>query len=645
MRKLLTVCFAALLGASVMLTGCGTTVTERELSCYRGGEEKPDGSILYNTALFYDNEVQQGYPDPQVLDDTARSGYYYLYGTSSGFFAMRSKNLTDWEDVGPVFNNAQTNEVARCTAQHTWAPEVVYDDPTDDGVDNGTYYLFFSATPETDAGVDRMAAGVAGVGLYNMYVATSDKPDGPFTMVNFADEALAGTRPALNTETGVEITEKEALDGNYAFVYDDDTETYYRAAFPHYFAKYCLFSPDELSKILQRRGVTAGSKEKPNATYWGCIDPHPFIDPRNGDKYLYFKVEPDTFSFNLIMYVQMTDWLTPDWTHSDYAVMNGYYTLADWESGENKGVSFEQTVVNEGPFMLYHENERGDGKFYLTYSVNDAGSSNYQVGIAISDEPTGPFRKLTEQEGGRLLTSISTESMTISGTGHHSFMTIGDQLYIIYHRHRDYAAGGTDRYTVTDEVKWITVKDKDGEDLTVPYVNGPTDSIQPQPAAFSGYKNVAGEATVTANGAQNIGALTDGLLSIHKTANETFMSYIPETTVTSTTVFTFDFANARNARAVMIYNSALEDNIFYNIPRIEFTLADGSTRVVRDVAFDLKHYGEMGGADGDSLMYVKSGAAAFIEFYDIDVKSVKITVEVPAGQECVGISEIRILGK
>ena len=95
----------------------------------------------------------------------------------------------------------------------------------------------------------------------------------------------------------------------------------------------------------------------------------------------------------------------------------------------------------------------------------------------------------------------------------------------------------------------------------------------------------------------------------------------------------------------MIYNSVFEDSIFRNVSRIEFALADGSTRVVRDVAFDLKHYCEMGGQNGDTLMYVKSGAAAFIEFYDIDVKSVKVTVDVPVGQESVGISEIRILGK
>ena len=622
-KPVLTVCVALLLGLCATLSGCGKT-KEYELSCYRGETTKDDGSILYNTALFYDNAVQQGYPDPQVFDDTARSGYYYLYGTSVGFFTMRSKNLTEWENVGPVFDRLQSADVEKCTNGNMWAPEVMYDD--------GTYYLYFSATPQADDNAPEDAAGVTAVGPYNMYVATSDSPEGPFTMVNFAD------KHTYNTETDVELTQDEALSGEYAYVRKDDK--YYKAAFPHYFAKYCLFSPDELSKLMQRRGVTAGSDEKPDAAYWGCIDPHPYVDPENGDKYLYFKAEDEAYTWNCILYVRMTDWLTPDWTKADYLTMSGYYTLEDWEKGENEGVSYEQTVCNEGPFMLYH-----DGKYYLTYSVNGYQTSYYQVGMAVADKATGPFRKLTEAEGGRLLSSITTESQSVSGAGHHSFMTLGDQLFIIYHRHKSYATGGHERYTAVDEVKWITVKDKDGQDLAVPYVNGPTDSIQPQPAAFSGYKNVADEAKVTARGAENPGALTDGLLSVHKTADPTFMGYIPETLITKTTEFTFEFSSARNARAVMIYNSAFEDSIFLNVSRIEFKLADGSTRVVRDVKFDAEKYCEMGGQNGDRVIYVKSGAAAFIEFYDINVKSVKITVDVPAGQEQVGISEIRILGK
>ena len=46
-----------------------------------------------------------------------------------------------------------------------------------------------------------------------------------------------------------------------------------------------------------------------------------------------------------------------------------------------------------------------------------------------------------------------------------------------------------------------------------------------------------------------------------------------------------------------------------------------------------------------SIYYVTPGAATYAEFDELNVKSIRITVEVPEGQESVGISEVRILGK
>ena len=65
-------------------------------------------------------------------------------------------------------------------------------------------------------------------------------------------------------------------------------------------------------------------------------------------------------------------------------------------------------------------------------------------------------------------------------------------------------------------------------------------------------------------------------------------------------------------------------------------------RVIRNVKFDTDTFCTI--VDGE-ITYIRTGAAAFAEFYDIEVKSLKITVEVPKGQDEVGISEIRILGK
>lgn len=633
--------------SALSFTACGK-VDEYALSAYRGENKDANGNTVYNTSLFYSNVIQQGYPDPQVLDDTAQSGKYYLYGTSGNFAAMRSENLAEWEHVGPTFpRDKQGDDVIKSTNDNSWAPEVVYDKDADDGEGGkGLYYLFFSSTPDYANTawntVDDTQKGVVGNACkYNMYVATSKSPEGPFMMVDFSEKRT------LNTLTDKELTQEEAESGDYAYV--TVGEKYYEAAFPQKWANYCLFAPDELSKLVQKNKVGIGGTLNvvPEAGYIATIDPSPFVDPVSNKKYLYFKTEPNTGEalWNINVVVEMDDWLTPNWNNAHYVTANDYYTISDWENGTNKGVTYENTSCNEGAFVLYHKDKNGEDRYFFTFSCNDFTTSNYQVGMAVSDKPEGPFRKLTEAEGGLFLCSSTTESETISGAGHHSFVTFGDQLFIAYHRHKDFIEGGDARYTAIDEVKFITVDGEDGE-MEVPYVNGPTDSMQPLPEAYSGYKNVADKATVTCTDeTADIKWLTDGLLSVHKVADDAFMDYVRETYISKTSTFTFEFAENTNVRAVMIYNSAFEKSIFLNIPRIEFTLADGSVRVIRDVKFDVEQYCTMGGEYGNIVRYVKSGSAAFAEFYDISVKSIKITVEVPQDQERVGISEIKILGK
>ena len=139
-------------------------------------------------------------------------------------------------------------------------------------------------------------------------------------------------------------------------------------------------------------------------------------------------------------------------------------------------------------------------------------------------------------------------------------------------------AGGA-RNPAVDELKWITVKDKDGNDLDVLYSNGPTCTVQPKIEAYADYVNIADEATVS--GSEDAGYLTDGLLSIYKYANPDFMQYVQETTITETTTFTFDFADARSVRAVMVYNSKFETNAFNNIARVELICEENGGETVR----------------------------------------------------------------
>jgi len=650
MKKTAKFAISAFLAATMVSSVCFSACTkineilvdEYELSAYKGEDKDTSGNTIYNTSLFYNNRLKQGYPDPQVLDDTARSEYYYLYGTSN-FQTMRSKDLAVWEYVNVVLDFSDTL-IQKVIARDRWAPEVIYDD--------GTYYMFFSATPDREWEQGKIAETGGdvngGITKYCMYVATSSSPEGPFKMVDFTDEASCGAENLhdYNINNNVKLTEEQAKSGDYAVVEKDGT--YYQAAFRHYWAKYCLFSPDELSKLFYEKKTGTGGRNNVSLSprYFMTIDPHPFVDPVTHKKYMYFKAE--NTGWNINVGVEMENWLKPKWETAKYITASKFYTIEDWENGTNKGVSYEYgAICNEGAHMLYHKAEGAEkGVYYFAFSVNDYSKSAYQVGIAVADDPLGDFRKLREEEGGLLLCSSSTDSESISGAGHNSFVTIGDQLYIVYHRHKDYVKGGGDRYTAIDEIKWITVKDKDGNDMTVPYVNGPTDSPQPLPESVSGYKNVASQATLTcSDGEAETQYLTDGLLSVHKSADETFMDYVRETKITKTSTFEFAFEEATSVRAVMVYNSAKRREIFLNIPKMEFTLADGSVRVIRDVKFDTEQYCRISGYDGTTVSYVLSGAAAFAEFYDVKVNKIKITVEVPKGQEKVGISEIKILGK
>jgi len=217
-------------------------------------------------------------------------------------------------------------------------------------------------------------------------------------------------------------------------------------------------------------------------------------------------------------------------------------------------------------------------------------------------------------------------------------------MYVVYHRHDSYIAAGTARNHAIDEIQWITVKDKDGNDLEVMYANGPTCTVQPKLEAYSDYRNIAQEATVS--GTEDAAYLNDGLLSIYKYGEVSFMEYIKETEITETTTFTFDFGEARPVRAIMVYNSKNENTCFRNIAKVEFVCVENGKEMVRaieNISFS-EEYFRTNDYD-DSIYYVTPGASAYAEFYELNVKSVRITVEVPEGQDTVGISEIRILGK
>ena len=386
------------------------------------GEDTPKG-VVTNTDLpsdvFYRNDNVTNLPDPFVLDNTARDGYYYIYGTWGAFSCYRSKNLMDWEycsDVlqqyrenNKVWDSAQNKYSYQLLANDLWAPEVIYDPDTQ------LYYLFFSTTP------DLKNQATASKAYAVLMVATSTSPTGPFDLVNFKDANSCGA-------------------GN--------VHTYSTGTYSDYFAPYLFLDPAKNKEFSLRvnnnewRGQNSGG-------YIANIDPHPYVAP-DGKKYLFWV---DTYGADRICAVEMENWLKPKWETATALIYADYYTVDDWKNGSKNTVDYEyDTTTNEGPFVIEH-----NGKYYLTLSVNNWKRGSYMVIQAVSDSVLGPYTKLTAAEGGILLSGTHQGSQTSGGTGHHSLLNVGDQLYIIYHRQNEPYVYESRRNHAIDEVKWITV--------------------------------------------------------------------------------------------------------------------------------------------------------------------------------------------
>lgn len=533
---------------------------------------------LHDTDLFYANNKYTEGTDPFVLDNTAVDGYYYMYSTQGACYCYRSKDMMNWEYVGDALNYNSKTGISGMLLEDIWAPEVVYDAEED------LYYMFFSATPTADKATANQV----------LFVATSKYPYKGFELVDFTDESSCG-------------------DGN---AHNYDTSTYSLDC-----AKYLMLDPAKYDAFSDKDGG-----------YLGAIDPHPYVDvDENGNatKYLFWV---DSRNEDRICGVQMENWLKPIWETATVLTAHGYYTVDEWESGADKNVDYEledkDVTINEGPVITKH-----NGRYYLTFSVNAYAKDTYQVAQAVTAygaksplDKDAPYRKLTEAEGGLLLSAKAAGSEKVSGVGHHSFVKVGDQMYIVYHRHNDVALMGSARNHAIDEVKWLTIKDKDENDLEVMYVNGPTSTVQPKIEAFSAYKNIAGEATVTGSGDST--CLTDGLVSIK--GNTDFMAYVSKLTLTADAEYTFTFDESRTVRAVMVYNSG---NATFTSASVKYVCEENGKEVTytKNLAFD------------ENASNTEPGAAAYATLHGYNVKKVIVTVNVPSGT--ASISEIKILGK
>ncbi len=573
-------------------------------------EEKADFSTV-GTDVFRRNEFETPIADPSILKitdldyyGTDMYGSYYLYGTTGGSTAMecfQSSDLTNWEYKGKAYTPDPNTELGQATASLVWATEVIYDDNTD------KYYAFFSAS---EADVEKEESKR----LYIAYCAVADSPAGPFEIVTNANNE---TR---NTEATKKISDS-----------------------------YSLFNNDELLRWGKKEfGSMFSIRDGLGKTsdHVMTIDLHPFIDPVNGKKYLYFKMQ-GIYNINgrrrdVIAGVEMETWIKPKYDTLSLLAVAGYTDATCTEGNPYE----DGTPTNEGGFVNYH-----NGKYYLTLSVYGYESDFYAVWQAVSDTPLGLYRKLTESEGGLLLSTDGATRGDMFATGHHALLDVEDKLYIIYHAYQTNDYSGAARYVMADEVKWVSIEDKNGNDLDVMYVNGPTSSVTPKFEFISEYKNLAPTATITATGLADGSDkkwLNDGLYSINKNTNQDFVAeYVQEASFGGEAKITVDLGAYKTVRGLMVFNSNDYFTAFQGVKKIEMEckLANGQefTAKIDNLKFDWKAYARYD--DFGDIVDIIPGSSALAEFDEMLVKKITFTVEKPADCEVVNIAEIVVLGR
>ena len=144
------------------------------------------------------------------------------------------------------------------------------------------------------------------------------------------------------------------------------------------------------------------------------IDPFVFIDD-DGKKYLY---HVRLFKGNRIYGAELKNDL------SGIVDSTAVECISASEHWENTGDS--SWPVTEGPTVI-----KKAGKYYMFYSANDIRNPDYAVGMASSDHPLGPWKKV---KGNPVLSRKQTGQ---NGTGHGDLLKSKDGVwYYVFHTHQ-----------------------------------------------------------------------------------------------------------------------------------------------------------------------------------------------------------------
>ena len=584
-----------------------------ELACYVYSENTRTSD--YNQELFYRNDVDVKFGDPTTVyeKDENGTGWLYMTGTvggQEGFSCYRSKDFVNWEVMGTLIDMDGFYGVKNFWApQYFYDPDAKYEDynvEKEEGEDGtGLYFLSFSARPGMDVTLERDGLEPD---IPYVNVTISKNPYGPFKF-------FEGTN-----RNGVQMD----------------------ASVPLFHIEY--INPE--TGINLDENATPGSELYRKAAAF--IDQCFFIDPETDKKYMYMVGRGEGGIRSVIYGVEMIDWVTPkyetftrltsfSWTKVIGSENNEKY---DWQPPP----SFQ---IDEGPFPVYH-----NGKYYLTFSMGGTSSQRYPVVQAIGDSPLGPFTKIQPKDGG--FVCAIEENWDMFNSGHHSFVEIEGELWIVYHScniSTDWVKD--ERGPCYDRVRWIT-NSKGQEVMTT---NGPSKMLTPLPEIYSGYKNIALSASVKATGGISG---TDA-----KYLNDDYikMRYkepvITDFEAKSKTKITLSWDDYITARAILVYNSCEFFKTFSQIDKVTLHYIDDQGRrgkaYYKNWKFDMETamvplwtmFTEEERAEMELGDYceMRGSSAAVMEFADIKINKIEFEIKKAKTSDSLSISEIVVLGK
>lgn len=587
MKKKKIMSVIAIVIIALAVAACGGVKMDKDtvlLPHYDSISENGD----YNHGLYYRNDLDTLAADPSVIyiSEGEEKGWFYLYGTSD---EIKTCGYQGWRSKD--LNNWECVGVVMLPSADSWAqksywaPEVVYYKTPEEkaGGKPGKYYMFYSA----ENAVKTAERGESWKGLG---IAVSDSPNGPFkewTGVN-ADGRVVGT-----SDEPIDFTCSEAQ-GKISAVLQDGWDDLY------------------------------------------VIDANPFIDD-NGDIYLYFLAhywtEHGAFDSSRIVGMKMKDIVTPDYSTAAYLTTYGKSSV----SAEASDVAFDFENVNEAPFMIKHND-----RYYLGYSTSRWFNRNYSVCLAVSDSPLSGFEKL----GKNPILEIDTLLWDfMAGTGHHCMVEAEDELFIVYHALTEREIGGKSSKRAVAFDRAFFVYDEQLKMDTI-HVNGPTYSVQPLPAAATGYHNIAGDAVVSAENlekGQTVAGLTDGLFSVSEKQAELDVRFKK-----GKSVIKLEFTKPVKIRSILVYTGYDYYRRFSEIETLYFENSDGyvydrngasaKAAVIKDLKVNPKYMD----AKYDDAEFMYSGASATAEFEELAVTSVSIVID---SKTPINVSDIFVNGK